>query len=80
MKKENGKELRAKRMAEFAKEKFGLTANVSDQFDSLNPEVHPCSISFAESNEETDGMCLLKKCQTHTCSGFCLRSPSNDKE
>ena len=79
-KRENGKELRAGRMAKFAEEKFGLTASVGDNFDDNNSSVHPCAIKFSESDESNDADLLLKACQIHHCSGYCMRHASHSKE
>ena len=80
LKKENGTELRAARMAEFAKRKFGLTATVTENFESLDMSVHPSSIRYSVSPPDTDGQALLKACQVHNCSGYCMRKGSNEHE
>lgn len=67
-------------MARWAKETFGLTASVDDNFDQRNvtKESNPVMIRFTDVGEDEnaiheDGQDLLKFCQFHDCNGFCLR-------
>ena len=77
LKEENGKMKRDARLAEWAEKRFGLTATVEDGFESRMPpgKVSPCTLRYHEvDNKGEDAQDLLKACQVHQCSGFCLRS------
>ena len=80
MKYNNGEERRARRLAEWAENKFGLTASVSPNFDSVKCEVHPSSIPYSQSDPSSDADALLKSCQEHHCSGYCMRKSTNENE
>lgn len=77
--KENAKELRAIKLAQWAKDHLGLTASVNDGFEALHPQNNShVAMRFKdvkdipEMNEE-DFQMLLKEVQVHTCNGFCMR-------
>ena len=81
---ENGKIKRDNRLAEWAKRKFGLTAEVQKGFDEISIPHHksPCTIRFTdiENNQtEQDQQDLMHVCQVHTCSGFCLKSKNKNR-
>ena len=73
MKKEEGSKFRAKRLANWAQQKFGLTAMVPHDFEQQTKDEHPSTIRFSDSNPTNDGYRLMKECQYHDCSGFCMR-------
>lgn len=85
----NGKEKRANRIANWAKDNFGLTASVNDGFDNIqqNPSNSPCSIRFSDLQTDSldstsalnDQQKLMKYCQVHECNGFCMRKRNNQK-
>jgi len=79
LKRENGKEIRAKRLADWAERKFGLTASVSSNFDNICTEVHPSSLPYSKANSSVDLDNLLKTCNYHECSGFCMRPVAGTK-
>ena len=79
LKKENGQQLRAERMANFARRKFGLTAELPD-IDKSTVELHPCTLHLSEANEDTDEHMLMRHCQEHKCSGHCMRKSAHEKE
>ena len=77
---------RAEIFAEWAESKFGLTATVSPDFDSieLNKANMPTSVRFTDIGDDQDSCDqdkqeLLKAVQFHTCSAFCMRE-SKDKK
>ena len=41
---------------------------------------HPSSVYYSQSNKLTDGDALLKACQQHECSGYCMRKSINEHE
>ena len=72
-------------LAAWASAKFGLTASVEAGFDDLEVDKTntPVRIRFSdvENNKESrvmDAQKLMKYCQEHECSEFCLRK-SNEK-
>ena len=69
-------------MAEYAKRKFGLTALVPNvaEFDNMKMETHPCSVDYSKSDPKTDALELMKQCQVHKCTGYCLRKATHEKE
>ena len=73
----DGETRRANRLAKWSEQKFGLTAVVPDNFDQVQPSVHPSSIKLSASDDIIDGTQLLKCCQVHTCSGYCMRPVAN---
>lgn len=82
VKEDNGEMVRALRLQDWLTKKINLTASVQSGFDhiSLTNENSPCSIRFSdlEENESTiimDGQKLLKFCEIHQCSQFCMRDP-----
>ena len=81
----NGKEKRDARLAKWASEKFGLTAWVGDEFDLIDtcPTNSPCSIRFMDLSDEGskvhDVQKLMKFCQCHECSAYCLRPNPHDR-
>ena len=79
---EDGPQRRADILSEWALDKFGLTATVTEGFDDipLDKDKSPVHIRFRdvpkdEKARETDQMQLLRYCQYHQCSGFCMRHP-----
>jgi hypothetical protein len=86
MKQPNGKEIRARRMAEWAKDKFGLTASVEEGYDDIHidKKTSPTCLRFQDiptdkESTNTDTQCLLRYVQHHICSNFCLRAVQNSK-
>lgn len=82
----NGQEKRAERLAKWAKDTMGMTASVEDGFDLRNQEASNSPTSFrltdlniTEDDYLEDKQELLKYCQVHDCSGFCLRTKSGSK-
>ena len=82
----DGDVTRAQVFAEWAESKFGLTASVGPDFDSiqLTNTNMPTSIRFMEIDDndesrENDKQQLLKAVQFHTCSGFCMRDAKDKK-
>jgi len=78
---EDGKQQQANYLAKWAKETFGLTASVGENFDEreVTKEDNPVQIRFTDLHDDdsaiyNDGQDLLKFCQYHDCSGFCLRT------
>ena len=81
MQEQNGITTRAELLSEWAESTFGLTACVDDGFDEIEicKNASPVSVRFTDINKndesvQTDGQRLLKFCQTHICSKFCLRN------
>lgn len=75
-----GKQQRADLMATWAKEKFGLTASVSEAFgdDPNSDEISPSSRRYGDIPEDpasqlSDVESLLRNTQLHRCSEFCLK-------
>jgi len=71
---------RASILEKWAKEKFGLTAEVDPGFDSIqiNPGNSPTKIRFTDVHDDEDSIIkdtqhLLKAVQTRKCSRFCMR-------
>lgn len=82
----NGKKLRDQRLSSWAKNKFGLTASVSDGFDTreITPSESPCTFRFrdickTEESKHNDQQNLMNFCQVHTCSRFCLQKDEHKK-
>ena len=80
MQEENGKENRAKLLSEWAEDKFGLVASVDEDFDKIeiDHKNSPVHIRFTDLNRnedliKDDTQRLMKQCQVHTCSAFCMR-------
>ena len=80
LKNSDGSSNKADLLGQWAADQFGLTASVSDSFDSLdvNAQTTPISIRFSDveptdENIEKDAEMLMKHVQCHKCSGFCLR-------
>ena len=83
----DGKQRRAEVLSEWAKEKFGLTASVSDAFEGIivNEGNTPCRIRFTDVNnnnnkKQDDVEQLMKFCQVHKCSGFCMKHSNGSKK
>jgi Helitron helicase-like domain at N-terminus len=103
---ENGDKKRAERLANWCETKFGLTACVAEDFDSLcmgcngNPqgeyqncckcspeqciEIVPPAIRFCELEDDeatrnTDAQRLMKYCQEHQCSKYCMRQGNENR-
>jgi hypothetical protein len=86
LQKPNGKYLCDQRLSSWAKQKFGLTASVKDGFDTreVTPSNSPCSVRFHDicQSEESifnDKQDLMKFCQYHNCSGFCMKKDQHKK-
>lgn len=82
----DGEKERDKCLSEWAKNKFRLTAEVDESFDSceIAPEESPCNIRFSDipndpRSRREDENNLMRFCQCHYCSGFCLRPDSHDR-
>lgn len=83
---ENGEEKRAERLGQWAKDTMGMTACVEPGFDTIqaNPEFSPTArrmtdINTTESDFLEDRQELMKFCQVHICSGFCMRAKNGKK-
>lgn len=83
---DNGEQLRANRLAEWAETTFGLTASVDAKFEERNPEgsTSPASIRFGTIADNDDAIMddaynLMHYCELHGCSQFCLRK-GNEKQ
>ena len=80
-----GEAKRAETMAQWAANKFNLTASVCPEFDEIQvkPEYSPCGILFTEIFDlpekiiEQDGYELLKFCSVHVCNAFCLKEKTS---
>jgi hypothetical protein len=78
---EDGGNKRSQFLAKWAREKFGLTASVSEGFDDrdVNKDNTPVRMRFIDidCNDKhavhEDGQNLLRFCQYHNCSGFCMK-------
>ena len=86
-KQEDGEKLRAQWLAQWASSKFGLSATVSEDFESIevNNENSPVRMRFTDiepSNEArtADFNRMRKHVMYHQCSGFCLREYASCKE
>ena len=82
----NGEAKRAEYLAEWASRKFGLTASVKKEFESVmvDSENNPVRVRFtdiqqSEKSYQQDVMGLMKFCQVHECSGFCMKDAQDDK-
>lgn len=82
----NGVQERAAHLETWAQKKFGLTASVSDDFESrqVTPENTPVRIRFTDvpNTEEAindDIQNLMKFCMIHGCSEFCMRKSKGEK-
>lgn len=85
-KEKDGETKRAEYLAEWASEKFGLTASVDQDFDSIvvDSEENPVKIRFSDVGQcdeslRKDVQGLMKFCQVHDCSGFCMRETQSSK-
>lgn len=83
---EGRKKIKADIISKWAKQKFGLTAEVDNDFDSIGVDLNdsPTAIRFNQVpanpiSRREDGQRCLKYCQTHTCSGFCMREDRRAK-
>ena len=80
LKSDDGETKRANALAEWAKVSFGLTACVDESFQD-DETSNPVTIRFSDlkSQEEhhEDTQSLLRRCQMHECSQFCLRHYSS---
>lgn len=82
---DDGEQKRAEYLAKWAKNTFGLTASVGDDFEDREVgvkdgllETNPVTMRFTDLGRNrmkiyNDGQDLLKFCQYHDCSGFCLK-------
>ena len=46
LEKENGEDIRAQHLSEWAHKKFGLTASVDEDFDDINETTEPSSVQI----------------------------------
>jgi phosphoserine aminotransferase len=70
------KEAQAKFLASWSKKAYSYTAEVEQNFDELNinEEDSPCAEQFSDVTDvSVDGQRILKFCQNHNCSGYCLK-------
>jgi len=81
-----GEAKRAKRLADWAESRFGLTASVGEGFDNrkIDNNNTPVQFRFSDigSDEQSiyeDTQNLLKFCQCHNCSGFCMRQKTKKR-
>ena len=78
-------ENRAEIIADWAKQKIGLTASVEPGFDDIDlNESQPTTIRFMDLRNDKDehlkdDQRLKKAVQTHTCNGFCMRNGKKKK-
>ena len=86
LKQHDGRTMRAEHLAQWASEKFGLTASVSEDFNTITVDHHdtPVQLRFtdieqSEASYQNDIHRLMKFCQTHECSGFCMRESKGEK-
>jgi hypothetical protein len=76
------KEAQAKFLQSWSKEAYSYTAEVEQNFDELNidKENSPCAEQFSDiSDLSVDGQRILKFCQNHSHSGYCLKCPKSKK-
>ena len=77
---DNGEAKRAQLLAEWAENKFGMTASLhpdKDRVPECSPE-DPTTIRFLDISKDSesifeDGQKLLQEVEIHECSGFCMR-------
>lgn len=82
---QEGEQTRARTLAEWAQNKFGLTATVSPEFDSnnVNPKNSPCGRHFSEIADASEEIIqqdqeeLLQFCAVHLCNAFCLKEKTS---
>ena len=83
-------EEKANLLADWANESFGLTATVDPDYDIINANNtdNPVTVRFSDiidQNGDTDdlvrvdGQRLLHMCETHQCSGFCMRQGNENR-
>ena len=82
LQRENGEDIRAQHLSEWARKKFGLTASVDEDFDDIDETTEPSSVQIRfmdipddKESIRIDGQRLLKQCQMHQCSAYCMRHP-----
>lgn len=88
LKKENGEQKRAEALSEWAKQRYGLTAEVGPDFDNRHVDSTNTPVQFRfkdirvdTSSEYNDAQDLLKAVQVHGCSNFCMKtSQSKNKD
>jgi phosphoserine aminotransferase len=76
------KEAQAKFLASWSKKAYSYTAEVEQDFDELNidKEDSPCAEQFSDVTDvSVDGQRILKFCQNHSCSGYCLKCRKSKK-
>lgn len=77
--KNQGPEKRADTLSKWAEDTFGLVASVDRDFEQVevNPQNNPITLQFKDLKSpeaiRRDGQSLLKFCQYHECSNFCLK-------
>ena len=83
--KANDPELRAEMLGEWAEKQLGLTASVDQEFESMSIDKNntPCSVRYTNVADDPEAQKkdlygILKYCQTHKCSEFCLRETPNN--
>jgi hypothetical protein len=84
--KHSGPEKRDERLSQWAEESFRMTACVDEQFDQreLNPHNSPCAKTFSDIDNQQlsrteDEQNLMRFCQCHHCSGFCMRKNKSNR-
>jgi hypothetical protein len=72
------KEAQAKYLASWSKKAYSYTDEVEQDFDELNidKEDSLCAEGFSD---VIDGQRILKFCQNHSCSGYCLKYSKSKK-
>lgn len=79
-KREDAIELWPARLATYAKDRLGFTAEVSEGFDELDAmKENPVRIRFTDLKRDSESIqrdeeLLKKRCMFHKCNGFCLRA------
>jgi hypothetical protein len=76
------KEAQAKFLQSWSKKAYCYTAEVEQNFDDLNidKEDSPSAEQFSDVTDLTvDGQRILKLCQNHSCSGYCLKCHKSKK-
>ena len=77
------KEAQAKFLQAWSKKAYSYTAEVEQNFDELNidKEDSACAERFSDvADVSVDGQRILKFCQNHSCSGYCLKCPKSKEE
>lgn len=76
------KEAQATFLQSWSKKAYSYTAEVEQNFDelSIDKEDSPCAERFSDVTDLTvDGQRILKFCQSHSCSAYCLKCSKSKK-